>query len=198
MKILITGFGGFLLNNENPTIEVLKLLPKRIYGHQIIVAELPVVYDECFDVLLPLIEKYKPEIIINLGLAGGRKAISLERVALNINDSKSPDNNGNIFLDKPVILTGENAYFSTLPLKKIMKRIQIKKIPVEISNTAGLYVCNNLMYHVLHYLSQNNLDVKAGFVHVPFMDEQEAAKNNNSLKLAIILEGVIDIVKACL
>ncbi len=196
MKILVTGFGSFLNNSENSSIEILKLLPKRIYGHEIITVELPVVYDECFEVLRPFIEKHHPDIILNLGLATGRKAISLERVAINLNDSLSEDNNGNIFIDRPIIKTSNNAYFSTLPLKKIAKRMTSKNVPVEISLTAGSYVCNNLMYHVLHYLDENNLMTKAGFVHLPDMRETTPVENKNALKLDIMLEGVIDVIKA--
>jgi pyroglutamyl-peptidase len=198
MKILITGFVAFLENTENPTQEILKLLPKSIYGNELIKVELPVVYEECFEVLLPIIEEVTPDVIINLGLAGGRKAISLERVAININDSISSDNNGYSPTDEVIEETGENAYFSTLPLRKMMKNIQTRNIPVELSNSAGTYVCNNLMYLVLHYIDKNNLDIKAGFIHVPFMSEQLNDNTVNSLPLDIILEGVIDAIKACL
>ena len=149
MKILVTGFGSFLDNNENPSSEILKLLPKSIYGNEIITVELPVVYDQAFNVLRPLIEKYQPKLIINLGLASGRTKISLEQVALNIN-----------------------------------------------SYTAGTYVCNNLMYHVLHYIKENKLGIKAGFVHLPLMRETKLVKDKVTLDLVVMLEGVIDIIKA--
>ena len=91
LNILITGFSAFLEYVENPTEEIIKLLPKSIYGHNLIKVDLPVVFDECFDELLPYIKEYKPEYIINLGLAPGRKAISIERVAINISDSESQE-----------------------------------------------------------------------------------------------------------
>jgi len=198
MNILITGFVAFLKNTENPTEEVLKLLPKSIYGNKITTVLLPVVYDKCFEKLLPFIKETNPDIIINLGLAGSRKGISLERVAINIKDYSLPDNNGVIKDSEAIVDGGKNAYFSTLPLKKIMTKIQSKNIAVEISNTAGTYVCNNLMYHVLHYIETNKLDIKAGFIHVPYMSEQLLNKSENSLPLDIILEGIIDSIKACL
>ena len=198
MNLLITGFEAFLENEENPTEEILKLLPNSIYGNSITKVLLPVVYDECFEILLPIIDDVKPDVIINLGLAGGRKAISLERVAININDSKQKDNKGNIPQDEVIIESGESAYFSTLPIKQMMKNIQIKNIPVEISNSAGTYVCNNLMYHVLHYICNSNMSIKAGFIHVPFMSEQLDNPKETSLPLDIILEGVIDAIKTCL
>jgi len=182
----------------NPTLEVLELLPKSIKGHKVVTVKLPVDYNQCFTVLKPYIDKYKPGIILNLGLAPRRKSISLERVALNVSDSIHKDNSGVIKTDESIIHNGKNAYFSKLPLRKIYKVLNKKRIPVEISNTAGLYICNNIMYHVLHYIDINKLDIKAGFIHVPFMDEQVKDKSVNSLPLVTILEGIIDAIKATL
>jgi len=195
LNIIVTGFEPFLDNDVNPTLEVLKLLPKSIKGHNLITIKLPVLYDQCFEVLKPYIDKYKPGVIINLGLAPRRKNICLERVALNISNSTYGDNNGVIKIDEMIMENGENAYFSKLPLRKLFNTINKKGIPVEISNTAGLYICNNLMYHVLHYINFNKLDIKAGFIHVPFMDKQVKSKLDNSLPLNIILEGIIDSIK---
>ena len=198
MNIIVTGFEPFLNNEINPSLEVLGLLPKSIKGNDIITVSLPVEYDKCFDVLKPYIDKFKPGVIVNLGLAQGRKNISLERVALNVSDSIHADNLGVLKLDESIIDNSENAYFSKLPLRKIYKILSKKGIPVEISNTAGLYICNNIMYHVLHYIEVNKLDTKAGFVHVPLMDRQVKDDSVNSLKLVTILEGVIDVIKATL
>ena len=198
MNIIVTGFVPFLDNELNPTSEVLELLPKSIKGNEIITVLLPVEYDQCFQVLKPYIDKYKPGIIINLGLAPKRKNISLERVALNISNSEYSDNKGIIKIDESIIENGENAYFSKLPLRKILNILVKKGIPVEISNTAGLYICNNLMYHVLHYIESIKLETKAGFVHVPFMDKQVKDKLENSLPLVTILEGIIDVIKGTL
>lgn len=198
MKILVTGFEPFLDNAENPSYEVLGLLPKNIYGNELIKVALPVEFDRCFDVLKPYIEKYNPEIIINVGLSGGRKYICPERVAININDSVNPDNRGYCPTDQVIIKDGENAYFSTLDLRNIIEKLNAKNIPVHMSNSAGTYVCNNLMYHVLHYAKINNLNIKAGFIHVPFMTEQVNNDDYQSLPIAVILEGIIDIIKACI
>lgn len=198
MNIIVTGFEPFLDNDLNPTLEVLELLPKSIKGNPIITVKLPVEYDKCFDILKPYIDEYNPGIIINLGLAAKRTGISLERVALNMSSSVHQDNTGVIKVDERIIEGGENAYFSKLPLRKIYDILDIKGIPVEISNSAGLYICNNLMYHVMHYIKVNSLDIKAGFVHVPFMDEQVKDKLDSSMPLVRILEGVIDAIKATL
>ena len=198
MNIIVTGFEPFLGNEINPTLEVLELLPKSIKGNNIVTVKLPVVYDQCFAVLKPYIKKYKPGLILNLGLAPRRKHISLERVALNVSNSIHKDNIGVIKTDESIIEYGENAYFSKLPLRKIYNILDKKGIPVEISNTAGLYICNNIMYHVLHYIDINKLNTNAGFIHVPFMDKQIKDESINSLPLVTILEGVIDAIKATL
>jgi pyroglutamyl-peptidase len=127
MNIIVTGFGRFLTNEENPTKEILNLLPKSIKGHNVYPIELPVIFDECFDYLRPYIEELQPDIIILLGLAGGRKTVSLERVAINMKDAKGPDNIGYIPVDEVIQKDGKNAYFSTLPLREIESKLREKK-----------------------------------------------------------------------
>ncbi len=198
MKILVTGFGSFLENEENPTEELLKLLPKSIRGNELIKIKLPVIYDECFDVLRKIIDDEKPDYIYMLGLAGDRTAITPERVAININDARGPDNIGRTPVDEVIVPNGKNAYFSTLPIKEIVEKLQLQHIPAYISNTAGTYVCNNIFYHTMHYIDQNDLQIKAGFIHVPFMTEQLGDSKHFSLKLYTILEGIIDAIKIVL
>ena len=198
MNIIVTGFEAFLKNNENPSLEVIRLLPKSIKGHFIHTLELPVAYDDCFDPLKKLIEKVNPEIVICLGLAQGRKFITPERVAINLKDVSAPDNNGLIQQDVKISETGKNAYFTTLPIKQMVANMTEKGIPARLSNTAGTYVCNNVMYHLLEYNERNNLKMKAGFIHVPLMDEQKNDQGHFSLPLPTILEGIIDSIKACL
>lgn len=198
MKIMVTGFGRFLKNENNPTKEVLKLLPKSIYGNPILSVELPVIFNECFDYLKPYIDDFKPDAIIMLGLAGGRNAITPERIAINMNDSSLPDNIGYKPVDQEIIPGGPIAYYSTLKLRMIEAKLQGKSIPVSISNSAGLYVCNNIMYQVLNYIDHNDLKIQAGFVHVPYMDEDKPNETVFSLPLDVILEAVIDIIKTVL
>lgn len=195
MNIIVTGFEPFLDNAINPSIEVIELLPKSILGNDVITVKLPVEYDNCFEILKPYIDKYKPGLIVNLGLAPRRKNICLERVALNVSNSIHGDNLGVVKTEEIIKENGKNAYFSTLALVEIYEVLKKKGIPVEVSNTAGLFICNNLMYHVLHYIHSNKLDIKAGFVHIPFMDKQVTDDSVNSLPLVTILEGVIDTIK---
>jgi pyroglutamyl-peptidase len=195
MKIMVTGFGRFLDNEVNPTKEILALLPSSIKGHPITKIELPVIYDECFNVLKGFIGRDKPDVIVMLGLAGGRKAVTPERIAINLKDTLVPDNVGNKPINKEIIRGGPIAYYATLPLYKMVARIQSKGIPAAISNSAGLFVCNNIMYHVLHCLDVHKLDVSAGFIHVPYMDEMKKPKGAFSLPLHQLLEAVIDSIK---
>lgn len=199
LKIIVTGFGAFSTNDINPTLEVLSLLPQSIRGHEIKTVVLPVVFDECFDVLQPIIEQEKPQVIVNLGLAAGRTAITPERIAINLKDSTVADNEGNKPIDEVIIPSGDVALYSTLPLRKIESILKRKHLPVSISNSAGLYVCNNIMYHTLNYIKQNKLDVKAGFIHIPLMSEQVKQEDARfSMPLYDILEGIIDSIKTML
>jgi pyroglutamyl-peptidase len=198
MKIIVTGFGRFLDNEFNPTKEVLNSLPSSIGKATLFPIELPVIFDECFDYLRPFIDEIKPDVIIELGLAGGRTSITPERVAINMKDASGPDNIGFKPIDEVIKKDGKNAYFSTLPLREIEDALKESKIPVSISNSAGLYVCNNIMYHVLYYIDQNSLDIKSGFIHVPFSDELKPNKNVFSLPQSTINEAVINIIKTVL
>lgn len=196
MKIIVTGFGRFLENETNPTKEIIKKLPKKIGENDIYPIELPVVFDECFIYLKPYIDEIKPDVIIMLGLAGGRTAITPERVALNLKDASGPDNKGYQPIDETIIENGRTAYFSTLPIRKIETLLKEKNIPVSISNSAGLYVCNNIMYHVLNYIETNKLSCKAGFIHVPYMDSFKPKKEAFSLPLADIYDAIVEMLKS--
>lgn len=198
MKIVITGFGGFHNNPNNPTQDILNLLPKSIYGNEIIPVELPVVYNKSFNKLQEVIDKEKPELVICLGLSQRAVGIAVERVAINLIDVSIPDNDGNLIQGEPIKQDGKNAYFSTLPIKKIVENIKEKNTNAYISNTAGLYVCNNIMYNLLYYIDKNNLNIKGGFIHVPLTHDYNKDKNYFSLGIDEILEGIIDSIKACL
>jgi pyroglutamyl-peptidase len=187
MTIIVTGFGPFLSHPSNPTLEVLKRLPETLNNHTIIPVELPVEYDSCFLVLEPFIRKYNPEVVVLLGLASGSTTIRLERLAINRNDSKHSDNAGVRYTDQSIIKEGPLAYSSRLPLRAIEEHLLQNDIPVSISNTAGLYVCNNLFYSTMHYIENHHLSIQAGFVHVPDMEPA----NNASMALSTIVDAVI-------
>lgn len=195
MKILVTGFEAFHTNDENPTEAVIGLLPKSVKGHQVEGLCLPVDYDKAFNRVKSKIETNEYSLVIHLGLAQGRKHITPERIAINVDDASIPDNLGNVRNGSRIQETGDNAYFSTLPLSEIVDVLDSKNIPVKISNTAGTYLCNHIMYETLHLINENGLNIKSGFIHVPLMDEQKHNEKLFSLPLSVILEAVIDIIK---
>ena len=169
-KILITGFDPFDGQSINPSSEIIKKLNDLDQTYQLIKLQVPVVFEESANLVIPMIIQEKPDVIILLGQAGGRKEISLERVAINIDDARIPDNKNNQPVDQVIKPDGKNAYFSTLPIRTIVN--QLKDYPIGISNSAGTYVCNHLMYQVLYTLDIHHIQAKAGFIHVPFLPEQ--------------------------
>jgi pyroglutamyl-peptidase len=167
-KVLVTGFGPFDDWDTNPTLEIIeKLDGKRISGAKIYTVALPVTFNESGAILVESIRKIKPDIVISLGLASGRPGISIERVAINIADARIPDENNFAPVDIPIKKNGENAYFSSIPIKKIVTDVREEGIPCYVSNTAGTFMCNYIMYLDLYYSETQGIPKKAGFIHVP-------------------------------
>lgn len=178
MKVLITGFDPFGGESINPAWEAVKAMKDNIDGIEIIKLQIPTVFKKSAEKLFAGIEEHKPDAVICIGQAGGRYDMSVERVAINMDDGRIPDNEGYQPIDTPVYEDGENAYFATLPIKGIVEEIKLAKIPASVSNTAGTYVCNHIMYSLLYYISKNNLNIKGGFIHVPYITEQVVDKKN--------------------
>ena len=187
--ILITGFEPFGGDKINPALEAitqLKAIP--IDGATIITCAVPVVHQKSIETVIAAIEQHKPDFVMTVGQAGGRAAITPERIAINVDDYRIPDNEGNQVTDQPVVVDGPDAYFSTLPIKAMTKAIQDKGIPAQVSSTAGTYVCNHLFYGIQHYLRDSNIG--HGFVHIPLMSEQSIDGSKPSLPLSLIVEGL--------
>lgn len=178
MKVLITGFNPFGGESINPAWEAVKAMKDNIDGIEVIKLQIPTVFKKSAEKLFTGIEEHKPDAVICIGQAGGRYDMSVERIAINMDDGRIPDNEGYQPIDTPVYEDGENAYFATLPIKGIVEEIKLAKIPASVSNTAGTYVCNHIMYSLLYYISKNNLNVKGGFIHVPYITEQVVDKKN--------------------
>ena len=178
MKVLITGFDPFGGEKINPAWEAVKALPDNIDGIEVVKLQIPTVFKKSAKKLFENIDSVKPDVVICVGQAGGRYEFSVERVAINVDDGRIPDNDGYQPVDSPVFEDGENAYFSTLPIKAIVEEVKKVGIPSAVSNTAGTYVCNHIMYSLLYYLNKNNLNIKGGFIHVPFIPEQVIEKKN--------------------
>lgn len=176
MKILITAFDPFGGDKINPALEAVKLMKDQIAGADIVKLEIPTVFHDSIKKVVEAIEKEKPDVVLNIGQAGGRFEVTPERVAINVDDARIPDNKGNQPIDQPVYADGEPAYFATLPVKAMVKGIRDAGIPSSLSNSAGTFVCNHIMYGVLHEISRRKLDIRAGFIHVPFIPEQVVAR----------------------
>lgn len=191
-KILLTGFDPFGEEDMNPATEVLKSFKqKNIENYEIETIEIPTVYKKSFEKIKKEINKIQPDVVISLGQAGGRTDISIERIAINLDDYRIEDNEGNKPIDEIISPDGKNAYFSTLPVKKMVENIKKEGIPAEISNSAGTFVCNHVMYCVLDYVNKNDLDIKAGFIHIPFLPSQVVDKKNKaSMSLETIKKGL--------
>lgn len=191
MKILVTGFDPFGGESINPALEAVTLLPNTINGATIHTLELPTVFHKSADVLKKAIKDIKPNAVLCVGQAGGRFAITPERVAINLDDARIPDNEHNQPIDESIQLDGENAYFTSLPVKAMVSEMKKEGIPASISNSAGTFVCNHIMYHVLYMIDREFPDLIGGFMHVPYIPEQVVYKTNKpSMSLLTISKGL--------
>ncbi|UOB20935.1 pyroglutamyl-peptidase I [Macrococcus armenti] len=195
-RILITGFEPFDGAKINPSYEAVNALPETIDGAQIIKMQIPTVFYKGAALIRDAIMKNLPDIIICVGQAGGRSAISIEQVAINIVEARIPDNEGNQPQDENVIVTGDNAYFSNLPVKAMVKAIQDKEIQVEISYSAGTFVCNEVMYQLLHTITKEFPSMRGGFIHVPYAPEQ--TKDKPSMPIETMTEALYTAIQAAL
>ena len=198
-KVLITGFDPFGEEKMNPALEAVKKIKDEISSAKIIKLEIPTVFRKSLQKLEQGIKEHNPDIVICVGQAGGRFDITTERVAINIDDARIKDNEGNQPLDIAIFEDGENAYFSTLPIKAMVKEIQKNGIPASVSNTAGTFVCNHIMYGLLYIIDKKFNNVKGGFIHVPFTPSQVVDKKNiPSMCLEDIIKGLECAIKASL
>ncbi|HDX9705812.1 MULTISPECIES: pyroglutamyl-peptidase I [Bacillus cereus group] len=190
--VLLTGFDPFGGESINPAWEVAKSLhEKTIEEYKIISKQVPTVFQKSISVLKEYIEELNPEMIICIGQAGGRPDITIERIAINIDDARIADNEGNQPVDVPVIEEGPAAYWSTLPMKAIVKRLHEEGIPASVSQTAGTFVCNHLFYGLMHELEKRDKKIKGGFIHIPFLPEQASNyPGQPSMSLSTISKGI--------
>lgn len=199
MKVLVTGFEPFGGDKVNPSYEAVKMMKDEIPGVEIIKASIPVVFGKSIQRLEELIKGENPDIVICVGQAGGRFELSVERVAINIDDARIADNDGNQPVDEKVFQDGESAYFSTLPIKAIVEEMRRENVPASVSNSAGTYVCNHIMYGLLYLIDKKYPNIRGGFIHVPFIPQQIIGKANTPyMDLELIAKGLEIAVKATL
>ena len=185
MCVLVTGFEPFGGQSANPSAQVALALHGRVLeGRKVIGAVLPCVFDVSVAKLKHLLRVHKPELVLCLGQAGGRWAISLERIAINVDDACLADNAGAAPIDEPVVAGGPAAYWATLPIKAVARALSQAGIPAEVSQTAGTFVCNHIFYALMHALRRGK--ARGGFIHVPFLPEQ----GSPSMILAEMIRGI--------
>ncbi|WP_321387446.1 pyroglutamyl-peptidase I [uncultured Enterococcus sp.] len=176
MRILVTGFDPFGGEPINPALEAVKGLSDTINGAEIIKLEIPTVFGKSAEVVKEAILAHKPDVVLNIGQAGGRFAPSPERVAINIDDARIPDNEGNQPVDEAIQTDGQPAYFTQLPIKAMVAAMKEAGFPAAVSNTAGTFVCNHIMYQVQYMIDKEFPTMKGGFIHVPYIPEQVVDK----------------------
>lgn len=197
MKILLTAFepfGGEQINAAHEAVTRLSA-PKDI---ELCKLTVPTVFGLCTDTVVRAMRINLPDAVVCVGQAAGRAAITPERIAVNLRDARIPDNAGFQPADEPIIPSGPAAYFSTLPVRAIVDAIQKAGIPAEISNSAGLFVCNDLFYGILHAIESEFPTVRGGFIHVPCTPEQAASYFSPvpSMKLSDTVRGLETVLKA--
>lgn len=195
MQALVTGFEPFDGDPINPSLEALRLLPPRLGALRIATQAVPTSFARANAALADAVAAAAPDIVLGVGLAGGRAALSLERVALNIADARIPDNDGRQPVDEPVVPGGPPAYFATLPIRAAVAALRDSGLPAEISNTAGTFVCNAFFYRLMHLAATQRPGLRGGFLHVPYLPQQAAQHAGDpggapSMALADIARGI--------
>lgn len=184
-RVLVTGFEPFDNDQINPSWEMAQRVDGwRCDGYDVIARRLPCVYRAIRPQLSALLDELSPDIVIALGLAGGRLDMSLERVAINVDDARIPDNADDQPIDRPSVEGGPDAYFSGLPIKAILRRLRAAGIPASVSNTAGTFVCNHTFYMARHLAESGARGFRAGFIHVPYLPEM-AARHPGAASLSL-------------
>lgn len=186
-KLLITGFDPFGGETVNPSWEAVRLLPERIGEYDLTKLQIPTEFSRASEAVLMAAEALQPDAILCVGQAGGRAGITPEVVGINLREARIPDNGGAQPVNEPVVKNGPAAYFATLPVREMVKALSDRGIPASLSYSAGAFVCNDVLYSVLHRYSGTR--TMAGFVHVPFLPEQ-AREGVASMALETIAEAL--------
>ncbi|WP_297136246.1 pyroglutamyl-peptidase I [Terrisporobacter sp.] len=198
MKILLTGFDPFGGEPVNPAEEAVKRVSDNIKGAEVIKITIPTVQNKSVKVIEEAIETHNPDIVISVGQAGGRFDITPERVAINMDDFRIKDNEGNQPTDKVIKEDGQPAYFTNLPVKAMVKHMNDNNIPSTLSYTAGTFVCNHVMYGILYMIDKKYPNIKGGFIHIPYMTSQVIDKKNTPfMSLDEIVKGLELAIEAC-
>ena len=190
MRTLVTGFEPFGGETLNPSWEIVRALPATLGGRRIEKLRVPTEFGRSVREVARAIDKLEPALVLCIGEAGGRSRMSVERVAINVSDARIADNAGRQPVDEAIRRDGPAAYLCTLPVKSMVAAIAKAGIPAEVSNSAGTFVCNQLIYGVLDHIARRKLAVRAGFMHVPYLEAQVLDKPHTpAMALASMVEG---------
>lgn len=189
-KLLITGFEPFGGETMNPSWEAVNGLPEEAGGYEIIKLKLPVAFGQAAEIAIKAAEDLRPDVILCIGQAGGREAITPELVGINLRHADIPDNIGQSPKDEPIIEGGANAMFSTLPVRKMSEVIKASGLPARVSYSAGAYVCNDLLYTLLSHFEGS--ETRVGFIHIPYAPEQ---KKEPCMEISQVVQGLIAAIK---
>ena len=190
--VLMTAFEPFGGEDINPSWEAVRALEgKQIAGATIVTRQLPVVFSTVSEVLYRALDEVKPDAIISVGQAGGRSDITVERIGINVDDARIPDNAGKQPIDEAIVADGPAAYFSRLSIKAIVAAVREAGIPASVSQTAGTFTCNRVMYSLLHWLHTQGNPARGGFIHIPYLPEQAAHHPGApSMSLASVIQAL--------
>ena len=188
IRVLVTGFDPFGGETINPAWEAVRRLPDTLGRAQIVKLEVPTVFDQSLGVLRAAMDDIRPDLVLGVGQSGGQAGLAVERVAINVNDARIDDNAGQHPVDTPVVADGPAAYFATVPIREMVAAIHEAKLPAAISNSAGTFVCNHLMYGILHAIAEDHPGTPGGFIHVPYVPEQAVEKPG---KPSMALDGIV-------
>ena len=192
-KLLVTGFDPFGGQPVNPAREAVLRLPETVGSYEIAKLEIPTVFGLAAETVLKAADELRPHAILCVGQAGGRSAVTPEVVAINLREASIPDNAGNMPVNTPVIENAPAAYFATLPVRDMVQAVKARGIPCALSYTAGTFVCNDLLYTLLHHYRDS--DVRVGFVHIPYLPEQ-AGEGGPSMELSTVVEALTAMIGA--
>jgi pyroglutamyl-peptidase len=192
MNVLITGFDPFGGESVNPALEAIKKLDGcMVAGAKVHTCEIPTIRWKSIMAIRRAIQELDPVLVIAVGQAGGRMEITVERVGINVDDFRIKDNEGNQPIDERIVPDGPAAYWSTLPIKKIVSAVRSAGIPCSLSNTAGTFVCNHVFYGLMHELYKEGNKRRGGFIHIPYLPQQAAGLvGQPSMSLELVIRGM--------
>ncbi|MGW9213618.1 pyroglutamyl-peptidase I [Embleya sp. NPDC055664] len=196
-RVLLTGFDTFAGEASNPSWEAVRLVaaePGAAADLEVTAVRLSCVYGTALDELRSAVERVDPDLVVCVGQAGGRPDVTVERIAINVDDARIPDNAGRQPIDVPIVETGPAAYFAGLPIKACVAAARAAGVPASVSSTAGTFVCNHVFYGLMHLIATERATTRGGFVHVPFASEQVADRAVASLPLPAIADALRAIV----